>query len=167
MAIHWYVVQTKPKNEERVIQNLARRSVEAEVFLPKIEVMRRRRTRRWTALEPLFPNYLFVRTEDNARAWSTIRWTPGVRRLLGNEDVPAPIPDELVDTIRQRTAEHGFVRVPAMPAPGTRVRVKGGPFDGLEGILERPTSRAGRVRVLLTLVQRHTPIEVDILDLER
>jgi len=166
-AASWFVVQTKPHHEERVIVHLRLRSPAIESFLPKIEIVRRHAGRRTTHLEPLFPSYLFVWMPLTMATWNEVRWTPGSRRLLGDGERPIAVPDDLVDAIRERVEPLGFIRVGLNLPVGARVRVKSGPFAGLEGIFERPTSRKDRVRVLLEMLGALTPLEIDPLDLER
>jgi transcription elongation factor/antiterminator RfaH len=166
-ATRWYVVQTKPHQEERVIAHLSRRSQTIESFLPKIEIVRRHKGRRVKHPEPLFPNYLFVWMPLTAVTWNAVRWTPGARGMLGDGAQPIAVPDSLVDAIRERVEPLGFVRVGLNLAVGVRIRVKSGPFAGLEGIFERPTSRHDRVRVLLEMLGTVTPLEIEVFDLEK
>ena len=163
----WYVIHTKPHVEERVTAYLSLKSQAIESFLPKIEVVRRHARRRIARLEPLFPNYLFVWMPLTAATWTAVRWAPGSRRLLGDGERPIAVPDGLVDAIRERLEPLGFVRVGLNLDAGARVRVKSGPFAGLEGIFERPTSRQDRVRVLLEILGSTRPLEIDVFDLER
>ncbi|MDR7435540.1 MAG: transcription termination/antitermination NusG family protein [Armatimonadota bacterium] len=163
----WYVMQTKPHNESRVITHIKLRTQEVDVFLPKIEVVRKRRGRRIRSLEPLFPSYLFVYMHLNPATWQAVRWAPGVRRILGDGESPLEVPEGLIQTIWERVAPLGFVRVGLNLTPGMRVRVKNGPFAGFEGIFERPTSRKERVRVLLEFLGSLRPVEIDPLDLEQ
>ncbi len=152
--MNWYVVQTKPQSERRVEAKLAFRSV--ETFLPRIENPSRRGLVR---IEPLFPGYLFVHVDRLPASLDAVRWTPGVRRILSAGGEPAPLDDQVINTIRSRLGEEGFVRVGLPFGPGDQVRITDGPMAGLSGILERLTSRAGRVRVLLGLLQ--IPVEID------
>lgn len=164
----WYAVQVKRFCERRVARYLSMKSV--RVFLPLIECVRRHQeTRRLTRLEPLFPGYLLVRLSDadvHAGGWHAVRWTPGVRRILGTDDVPSPMPDQTVQAIELRVKDLGFVRPGSRFVEGNRVRMRRGVFAGLEAIFDGPMSRAGRVRVLLDLLGQARRAEVDELDLE-
>jgi len=163
----WYVIQTKPRQEERLVAHLARRARAAEPFLPKIEVIRRHARRRVVTLEPLFPSYLFLRMTLGPAMWNAVRWAPGTRRILGDGDQPLAVPADLVQMIRDRVEPLGFVRVGLNVPAGVRVRIRTGPFAGLEGIFERPTSRQDRVRVLLEVLGSVRSLEIEIFDLER
>jgi transcriptional antiterminator RfaH len=163
----WYAVQTKPRQESRFIAHLRRRTCDAMPFLPLIEVTRRHARRRLTCLEPLFPSYLFLHMRMTPAAYDSLRWTPGTRRVLGIGEHPVPVPSDLIETLQRRVEPLGFVRVSLRFARGERVRLATGPFAGLEGVFERPTSRAGRVRVLLEFLGTCTVIEVAELDLDK
>ena len=158
----WYVVQVKRYDEHRVARHLAMRPV--QTFLPLIESLRRRNGNLGTRLEPLFPGYLFVQMqalEVNPNYWHIVRWTPGVRRILGTDETPVPMPGEAIEALQARVQELGFVRPGVRFAPGTRVRIRSGPLAGLEAIFERPTSKHGRVRVLLELLGQVGRAEVE------
>jgi len=162
----WYVLQVKRYEEQRVVRHLAMKAV--PTFLPLMESFRRQR-RGGARLEPLFPGYLFVQLaalELNPGHWHTARWTPGVRRILGTECTPVPMPAEAMDAIRARVRELGFVRLGARFTSGMRVRIRSGPLAGLEAIFDRPISREGRVLVLLELLGQLGRAEVNDLDLE-
>lgn len=162
----WYVLHSKPHQESRVTFHLQRRLPSLEVFVPLIEVPQKRKGRKLTLLEPLFPGYLFATIPPEPSAWSTVRWTPGVKHILSCGEDPVRVPSGLIAEIRARVAEHGFVR-PGLPfEPGERVRLRKGPFAGLEGIFERQLSPTGRVRVLVQLLSRTIPIDMDVLELE-
>jgi transcriptional antiterminator RfaH len=163
----WYAVEVKRYCESRVVRHLALRAVPS--FLPFIEVTRRNGAKRISRLEPLFPGYLFVHVPPvscEPRLWHVVRWSPGVRTILGCGGIPVPVPDEVISAIQERVRELGFIRPGLRFSSGARVRIHRGPFEGLEAIFDRPMSRAGRVRVLLELLGQERPVEVDALDLE-
>lgn len=163
----WYAVQAKRHNEARVDLHLRSRGY--DTFLPLIEIVRLYQTRRAVMLEPLFPSYLFVRMADptvRPADWYTVRWTPGVRNVLATDDRPTPIPVEVIEAIQDRVRGLGFVRPRSGFRQGTKVRIRRGPLEGLEAVLDRPMSREGRVRVLLNLLGQPRIVELDLVDLE-
>jgi len=168
LATAWYVVQVKRFEEQRVIRFLRAKAI--PTFLPLMESHRRRRgIRPSSELEPLFPGYLFVQmqaVDADPANWHVLRWTPGVRRILGAEGYPAPMPLEAIDAIRSRVKELGFVRPGVRFPVGARVRIRSGPLAGLEGVFDGPMPRDGRVRVLLELLGEVARTEVDELALE-
>lgn len=161
----WYVVQTKPRREERVVSWLNQRG-RLPLFLPRLESIRRARGRRVRSVEPLFPSYLFVRVAPATEHWNMVRWAPGVKRIVGVGDQPVPVPDEAVELVKARCQADGVIPWQPTLAPGTRVRITNGPLAGLVGVLDRPASRAERVHVLLELLRTVATVEVDVFDLE-
>jgi transcriptional antiterminator RfaH len=165
--IDWYAVHAKSHNEARVLRYLTQKAVSA--FLPFIEVIRRYRYRCVRRLEPLFPGYLFVQMERmgcNPDRWHTVRWAPGVKAILGTGDAPIPLPDTVIDAIKTRMQDLGFVRPALGFDPNARVLIKRGPLAGLEAIFEKPLSRSRRVRVLMDLLGQQRRVHVDAIDLE-
>ncbi len=163
----WFAVNTKPKSEDFAALQLEQKGF--EVFLPKIEVPRKRGSKRVNLVQPLFPGYLFVRLPPVLQAVKQVNWTPGVKYLLCAGETPVPVPEEAIALIRQRTGPRGHITPGAQVQfpPGTRVAVRFGPFAGLVGVVERPVPGRSRVRVLLDLLRRQTPIEFDPVDLDR
>ncbi len=166
MDERWYAIHTKPRCEEQVSTHLRHRG-DVQVFLPKLAVSKRRRNRLVTAIEILFPSYLFVRMSLDPGRWYAVKWTRGVKSFVGTSDGPVPVPDEAIRLLTERCVNDEVI--PWRPAfsAGSQVLVTYGAFAGFVGILEQPTTRKARVRVLLDLLGRQTPVEVDIADLEQ
>jgi transcriptional antiterminator RfaH len=162
---NWYVVQTKPRCEERARYWLGRQA-RLPVFLPKIAYPSRRRSRRVTVVEPLFPSYLFVHLPPDLGPWDTVKWTPGVKRIVTTGDTPTPMPPEALRLLLERCRDGDIVPWKPIFRSGGSVHVVGGPFAGLVGVLDRPCSRSDRVRVLLNLLGTVTPVEIDVVDIE-
>jgi transcription antitermination factor NusG len=157
----WYAAYTCANHEKRVREQLEQRSVQS--FLPVYEVIRRWKDRRMRLQLPLFPGYLFVRMAlvDRLR----VLQVPSVVRLVGFNGQLSALPDEEIDALKQGLA--GGVRVEPHPflTVGRRVRVRRGPFEGMQGILLR---RKGKLRLVLSveLIMRSVAIDVDIADVE-
>lgn len=162
----WHAVHAKRHCEEKVDRRLRQQGF--GTLLPLIEIVRYYRRRQVTLLEPLFPGYLFVRMAAGAQpgAWDAVRWAPGVRSILTDGDGPAPVPDEVIGAIHDRVRDLGFVRPGPAYRPGQLVRIRHGPFAGLEAVFDRPISREGRVRVLLALLGQPRSVELGLADLE-
>lgn len=163
----WYAIQAKHTSEAQVVRHLALKAV--PTYLPYVEAVRLAGGRRVARLEPLFPGYVFVRIAPpgvNPRRWHAVRWSPGVRRILGTDDTPVPVPDEVIEAIQQREKDLGFVRPGNRFTPGAHVLISNGPLAGLEAVFEAQMSRTGRARVLLGLLGQPRRVEIDELDLE-
>jgi transcription antitermination factor NusG len=157
---HWYAVYTCANHEKRVAAELQARSVAQ--FLPLYSCVRRWNDRRVTLELPLFPGYVFVRLALRDRL--RVQQIPSVVRLVGFNGMPTALPDAEMETLRSglskrlRAEPHPFLTV------GRKVRIKAGPFAGLEGILKRRKSGL-RVVVSLELILQSVAVEVDAADL--
>lgn len=160
----WYLVYTKPRQEQLALLNLARQGY--AVYLPRARRARRRQGRRLEGVEPLFPRYLFIRLDAGTDNWAPIRSTVGVAALVRFGQEPARVPDSLVEFLRQRESATGLHEwaEPALAA-GDRVRVAEGAFQGYDGILLARTSRE-RVLVLLDILGRQVRMQARVDQLE-
>ena len=153
---HWYALYTKPNKEHQV--NALLQGREIETYLPAVRRKVRRRDRPDRVV--YFPCYLFVRLDFNVVPRSSIAWMPGVRRIVSAGDQPATVADEIVELIRCRledVKEVGYGKL----KQGDRVRIKSGPLRDLEAVFDQPVSAADRVRILLDVMGRMTPVEID------
>lgn len=155
----WYVVQTKPTAEDNVQQHL--KNADYETFLPKIRTMIKGTGRPSSRVKALFPSYIFVHMDlRDANLYRMIRYTRGVRKILGDGSLPVPVPDEMIEIIRERMNGEGIIEQRITMNKGDQVRIRSGVFKDLVGILEKPVSSAGRVKVLLKIM--HHTIKCDI-----
>lgn len=153
---HWYAAYTCANHEKRVAGQLVEREVEH--FLPLYTFVRQWKDRRVTLQLPLFPGYVFVKLALRERL--RVLQIPSVVRLVGFGGRPAPMPDNELETLRRGLAgPSGVVPHPYLKV-GRHVRIIGGPFAGLEGMLKRKKSGL-RVVVSLDLIQRSVSVEVD------
>ena len=157
----WYAVQTRPRHEKRVAEQLCSKSMEA--FLPVHRCRRRWKNGVLTDVEfPLFPCYLFARAPLHERI--RLLQLPGIVGLAASTAHPTAIPDQEIELLRQvtnlfRTEPHPFLNA------GDPVRIVGGPLAGLEGILIR---RKQEFRLVLSvhIIMRSVAIEISEFDIE-
>ena len=151
----WYVVQTRPRQEQRAEVNLARQGY--RVWLPVMERSRRRAKRIETGYAPLFPQYLFVELDIGREPWRAINGTFGVKRLLADDTQPQALPEEFVAALREATGDDG-VSTPAPPdlQPGDDVTIAVGPFVECAAVVLRLAPRE-RVEVLLEVLGGRVP----------
>jgi transcriptional antiterminator RfaH len=151
--MHWYLVHTKPRQENIARENLERQGYECYLPLLRMEKLRQRTL--LVTEEALFPRYLFIRLgqDDSAKSWGPIRSTRGVTALVWFGHEPAKVADALIALLKTREAgarENG-------PEPlfrkGERLRVSEGPFAGIEGIYQM-TDGKQRVMVLIELLSK-------------
>jgi len=164
LSLPWFVVSTKPQKEELVRVLLDQAGL--EVFIPRILEWQGARRRMREQVRLLFPGYLFV-SMSVLRDYPRVRWTPGVKKVLGADNQPTPIDRSLVEELQARMGRRGYlVQRPHFEA-GDKVEVRHGPFVGLLGVVEGCSSAPERVRVLLTLFERRTSVEMDQRNLLR
>lgn len=111
-------------------------------------------------MEPLFPCYLFLNIDCGTDEYLRSRSAPGVSYILSSDGVPAPVPAELVEQIRQRVDRENALGPAARFAQGDRVIVSSGPFAGLEAIFDRALTPQGRCLILLQILGRLTRVQV-------
>ena len=158
MARAWYLVQSKPRNEMRALENLVRQGY--ETYLPLMEVERLQRGKLLKKMEPLFPRYLFLHLEEGNDNWGPIRSTMGVAGLVRFGQAYAVVSDDVLNAVRARTQD---VKK-ALFTPGDSIRVVSGPLLGLEGVFDI-TDGEQRSFVLLEFMQKQQRVSVSTADL--
>jgi transcriptional antiterminator RfaH len=154
----WYVVYSKPQKEDCAQFHLQSKGL--KVFFPRLLLPES--AKRHKRLVPLFPSYLFVRFAIRSDEYHYATWSPGVSRVVAFNGVPVSIEDEIVEFLMQQSDDQGIIAARSNLRAGQEVRITGGPFDGLVGIIQEPPSAKGRVKILLTLLNRPTKVDVPI-----
>jgi transcription antitermination factor NusG len=157
---NWYVLWTRSQCEQTVYDQLSDRGF--QLFLPTLEIWRRRHGTRHRATAPMFPGYLFLRHRMDATSFLDITRARGLVKVLGSGwDELAVVPDNEMAAI-QRIHHTGAA---VMPHPylnvGERVRIVQGPLEGVEGVLIRTRPDKGLVVVSIHLLHRSVAVEVD------
>jgi len=148
----WYVVCCQTRQEARADLNLRRQGFES--WLPRLQQTRRHARRIDNVFVPLFPGYLFVSLDLDQQPWRSINGTFGVRRLLCENERPAPVATGFIETLQETMDEAGLVAAPNDAFKcGDRVRLIAGPFADMIGTLARLTDK-DRVAVLLNVLGR-------------
>lgn len=156
----WYVVHTNPRQEERANSNLVAWGV--ETLHAKLKTRRRNE---FTGVptyitQPLFARYIFAKF--NAREQlSKILFTRGVHNVVCCGDSPACVSEEIIEVIRARIDQNGFVKVSNDLKPGDRVVISAGPLRDLIGIFEREVKGSERIMILLTTIGYQGRLVVD------
>jgi transcriptional antiterminator RfaH len=154
----WHLIHSKPRQEERALENLQRRGYEA--WLPMLTVEKVRRGRIAAVNEPMVSRYLFIRLDAVTTNRAPIRSTLGVSRLVTFGSVCASVPDDLIEALRAALAQSPQ----RLLAPGEEVVLVDGPLKGLRGIFQQHDCEA-RAIVLIELLSKPQSIAVNLHDL--
>lgn len=147
----WYAVRTKPRQEDRAVENLAYWGI--DTLAPKL------RGKSGRTDSHLFPGYIFARF-DGTRMLHKIHFTRGVSYVLSFGGVPAVISDEIIAEIHARIDTHGMVNNVAVLKPGDKVIIKSGVLRDFVGVFDRDVPGTERVQILLRSVAYSAHAEV-------
>jgi len=169
----WFVVHTYSGYEERVKKNLEQRiklmdsgDDVVQVVIPTEEEIEVRDGQRRNVTKKILPGYVLVEMRMNDQSWSVVRNTAGVTGFVGSGNKPVPLREEEVSQIlRQMAAEAPRVKVGFRK--GQSIRVTDGPFIDFVGVVDDINAEKGKVKVLLSLFGRETPVELDFLQVEK
>ncbi|KKS80073.1 MAG: Transcription antitermination protein nusG [Candidatus Woesebacteria bacterium GW2011_GWC1_43_10b] len=169
----WYVVHTSSGHEARVAETLRQR-VETmgldknifELLIPTQDKVVIRSGKKANIKEKIFPGYLLVKMIMGDEIWLAVRTTPGVTGFVGAGNKPTPLSDQEVANIRKFISE---------PAPrfktrliiGEAVKVTDGPFSDFLGTVHEVDEEKGKVKVLVSIFGRETPVELDFLQVAK
>ncbi|MGB9911692.1 MAG: transcription termination/antitermination protein NusG [Microgenomates group bacterium] len=172
-AAHWYVVHTYSGRELQVAEQLRQR-VESmgledqifEILIPTQKKIQIRSGQKKEVEERIFPGYLLVKMILNDNSWLTVRTTNGITGFVGAGDRPTPLEETEVGAIKD------FMKL-AVPKFKTRfsvgeaVKIVDGPFADFLGTIESIDEEKGKVRVLVSIFGRETPVELDFLQISK
>ena len=157
-------MHTKSRFENVVHEGLAKKSL--DVFLPKILVKSRRRDRKMMIRVPLFPGYIFVKTDLTPNEHLGILKTVGVVRMIGNKGGPVSVPEQDIASLRIMVETDQPIETGTRFKKGDRVVVVHGPFIGVKGTFYRYRGQ-GRVIVNIDALGQFAGVEVGEDDVEK
>ncbi len=175
MANKWYVVHTYTGHEEKVRANLEQiipannlQDSITSVLIPTEEVVEIKSNKRKVKNRKFFPGYVLVEMEMNETTWSTVKSVPGITGFLGG-NVPVPLLDNEVEKIKKlMITEKGAKPKPAVLfEKDENVRIIEGPFSNFIGVVEEVNMERGKLKVMVTIFGRPTPVELDFLQVEK
>jgi transcription elongation factor/antiterminator RfaH len=154
----WYVVNTKPRNEDRAATNLGNAGI--EVLAPKLKLRKYKDGKFIQTVEPMFPSYIFVRFHpvDDFRM---VKYARGVKTIVNFGGHIVPLQEEMIDFIKARL-DNGVASIEKPKiSKGERILIKNGPFKGFSGIFESELDGKERVAILLDGVNYCAKMEID------
>ena len=169
----WFVIHTYSGYEERVEKNLKQRIkfMESEdeiskVIIPTEDEIEVRNGQRQNVTKKILPGYILIQMQMSDHSWNVVRNTPGITGFVSSGNKPVPLrADEVSKILKQMTAEAPKVKVGFRQ--GQSVRVTDGPFIDFVGVVDEISTDKGKVKVLLSLFGRETPVELDFLQVEK
>ena len=175
MAKLWYGVHTYSGYENKVKLNLEERiraldaeEMFGEILIPAETVVELKKGERKTSTRKFFPGYILVEMELTNETWHIVKDTPKVTGFVGGGMTPPPIPEEEVALITSRMAEGEDKPKPKVEFEvGETVRVIDGPFHNFTGIVEDVTPDKGKLKVMVSIFGRVTPVELEFIQVEK
>ncbi|HJP91735.1 MAG TPA: transcription termination/antitermination NusG family protein [Pyrinomonadaceae bacterium] len=163
-TLSWYVVHTHPKQEERAngtLQSWGVETLSAKLRVNKYNEFTGQVSR---LVKPLFPSYIFARFKFN-NMYHRIRFARGVHSLVCFCNKAAPVDDEMINLIRSRMGNDGFVKTTDDLKVGDEVIINEGRFQNLCGVFERELPDTERVRILLSTIgfQAHVVVNKNLV----
>jgi transcriptional antiterminator NusG len=170
---NWYVIHTYSGYEDAVAKNLKQRieslSMEDKIFdviVPKEKKIKIKNGKRRVVEEKIFPGYVLVDMIVTDDSWYVVRNTPNVTGFIGFGVRPTPMSKEEIDRIKKRMG----VEEPKYKVDlnlGDLVKINDGALKGFEGKVEEVDQDKGKVKVLVNMFGRETPVELDFLQITK
>ncbi len=174
-AAKWYVIHTQTGVEAKVKASLesraetaGMRSVIHQVLIPTERVSEVKEGKKRIMERKFFPGYILVQMELTDDSWYLVKNTPGISGFVGSGKNPIPLPDEEVAQILRQQDEKTTKPKPKVEfTAGESVRVKEGAFANFNGTIEEVNPNRGKLRVMVTIFGRQTPVELEYWQVER
>jgi len=170
---HWYVLHTYSGYEDSVAFNLKQRiesmGMEDKIFdvlVPKEKKIKIKDGRRTTVEEKIFPGYVIVEMIVTDDSWYVVRNTPNVTGFVGSGTIPTPISEAEISSLQKRMGvEEPKFKIDVKT--NDLVRIMDGPFKDYEGKVSEVDEEKGKIKVLVSIFGRETPIELDFLQIKK
>jgi transcriptional antiterminator NusG len=172
----WYVVHTYSGYENKVKTNLEKRvtsmSMEDKIFrimVPEEEQIElTKEGKRKTVKRKIYPGYVLVEMELTDDSWYVVRNTPGVTGFVSSGNRPTPLrPEEVQGILEQMGMAQERPRPKLDVEVGQNIRVRSGAFDGFIGVVDEIDEARGKLRVLISMFGRETPLELEFNQVEK
>ena len=175
MTKKWYVVHTYSGYENKARASLQER-VKAkgleekfgDILIPTENVVEMVKGQRRTSTRKFFPGYILVHMILNNETWHVVKNTPKITGFVGNSTTPPAVPDAEVARITSQISEGTLKPKPkVLFEEGEQVRVVDGPFQGFSGTVDAVNPEKGKLRVLVSIFGRATPVELDFVQVQK
>lgn len=175
MARQWYILHTYSGFEEKVktamqerIRQAGQEEMFGEILVPTEQVVEMVKGAKKTSSRKFFPGYILINVDLNDATWHTVRDTPKVTGFVGNDLNPESLSDEDAMKIISRIKDGALKPKPkVMYEVGDSVRVTDGPFSNFQGVVDEVFPDKGRVRVMVSIFGRETPVELEFIQVSK
>ncbi len=175
MSMNWYVIHTYSGYEQKVKLNLLEQFDRSEskerlgeIVIPTEEVVEVRKGKKKISSRKFFPGYVLINVDMTQDIWYMIKDTPKVTGFLGGGATPVPLSEEEVKLImEQMRGESTRLKPKVLFEKGEDVRVIEGPFLNFNGTVEEVNHDKGKVKVMVSIFGRATPVELEFPQIER
>lgn len=175
MTMNWYVIHTYSGFEGRVKSSIEEHATAldlknkiAQVLVPTEEVIEIREGKKRVSTRKFFPGYVLVEMELTDETWQLIKAIPKVTGFLGGGVKPAPLTIEEVETLKKQIDSGTAIpREKVKFQKGDAVRIIDGPFIGFNGVIDEINQDQHKIKVLVSIFGRSTPVELGFLQVER
>ena len=171
---NWYVIHTYSGYEDAVAKNLKQRidslGMEDKIFnviVPKEKKIKIKNGKRKTVEEKIYPGYVLVEMIVDDASWYVVRNTPRVTGFLGAETTPIPVSKHDIDDLMKRMEVGTEPQFTIDVEIGVNVKIIDGPFKGFEGRVSEVDQERGKIKVLINMFGRDTPVELDSLQIKK
>ncbi|HSD12745.1 MAG TPA: transcription termination/antitermination protein NusG [Patescibacteria group bacterium] len=169
----WYAIHTYSGYEENVSDNLKQRieSLDMQdkifgVMIPKEKKIKIKNGKRKTVEEKIFPGYVLVEMIVTDDSWYVVRNTPNVTGFIGTGTIPTPVADEEIKSLQKRMGvEEPEYKIDV--EVNSPVKIVDGPFKNFEGKVAEIDEARGKIKVLVSMFGRETPVELDFLQVKK
>ncbi len=170
---HWYVVHTYSGHEAKVAATLKQR-VESqklqdkilEIMVPTQEKIEIKEGKKNKVREKIFPGYLLIKMVLDDNTWLAVRTTPGITSFVGTSNKPTPLPPAEVSTI-QKFMKMEAPKFKTTFSVGEAIKIVDGPFSEFLGSISEIDEEKGKLKVLVSIFGRETPVELDFLQVAK
>jgi len=172
-GVFWYVIHTYSGHETKVAAALRQRAESLglkdkilDILVPTQEKIEVKEGKKETIKEKIFPGYILVKMVLDDHSWLAVRSTPGVTSFVGVGNRPTPLPEEEVKTIQKFMAMEA-PRFKTAFSVGEAVKITDGPFAEFLGTINEIDEEKGKLKVLVSIFGRETPVELDFLQVAK
>jgi transcription termination/antitermination protein NusG len=170
---NWYVLHTYSNYEEAVARNLKQRiesmGMEDKIFnvlIPTEKKIKIKSGKRYVVEEKIYPGYVLVEMIVTDDSWYVVRNTPRVTGFIGAGTIPTPISKDEIKSLQKRMGvEEPKYKIDVVV--GNAVKIIDGPFKDYDGKISEVDEKRGKIKVLVSMFGRETPVELDFLQVKK